>query len=550
MTQRAGRRAAPRGGDPGSTNGAPLKGWRRTRDGLLSVPIRCRREQWYLARVHPADAQNMEHAELRVRFLAGSTVLGQRCLTFHAVAGQAHPGELLGWIETPARATHVQLLLDSVEEGHRFQSLNFHPAAERDPKCHPLANVPRWTTCQPPFEIERVVLPAALAELQSLLPEQRVEVLRPGSLKQVARAARHAACILDPHWVRDAGLNWRDLERLAANGWLIVDLETTARLLHASAAGGVRTWNAAHGIMSARVEYADVPTRGFALQDVFPYGTITEYGSFMVRVLRADRAWKRQADQEGFATLLASETPESSQGADVLSAAKPVGHGELITTDLPWLVGDRSGTLLAPRLARHALRMHLAAPLADDVQYWNRWDDGQVVVRDIAELARRYAPLRTARWPAPHADRAQLGLLLPAPAGAARETVVIRTGRIDQLARHDGLPPEPMMIWIKFLARAAREQTAWAREHLAMRDIVWQFETAAGLKYASSFTPVTSPPHGTVRTLRLVNAATAPAAATPGEAFETWPCHEGVFGDGSLEWQAQWQARLAAFIGA
>ena len=105
-----------------------------------------------------------------------------------------------------------------------------------------------------------------------------------------------------------------------------------------------------------------------------------------MRVLRADRAWKRYADEHGFATLLASETPVARHCGDVLSAARPIGGGELIATDLPWLVAGLHGPLLAPRLAQHALRMHLAGPLDDRVQYWNRWDDGQIV------CARRVGP--------------------------------------------------------------------------------------------------------------------------------------------------------------
>ena len=166
---------------------------------------------------------------------------------------------------------------------------------------------------------------------------------------------------------------------------------------------------------------------------------------------------------------------------------RAVGGGELIVTDLPWLVAGGETPLLAPRVAEHLLRMHLAAPIKEHVQYWNRWDNADTVVRDIADLARRYAPLRAVRWASADAALVHLGLtLVPADAASGRH-LIVATGRIDNCAIHDGVPPEPMMIFMKWLAREVREQTDWAREYLSGLRVIWQFDAADGRKYAANY---------------------------------------------------------------
>ena len=64
-----------------------------------------------------------------------------------------------------------------------------------------------------------------------------------------------------------------------------------------------------HQIMSARVEYADVPTRGFAMQDVFPHATVRDGSTFELRALLHSAAWKRYARRTDFASILITETP-------------------------------------------------------------------------------------------------------------------------------------------------------------------------------------------------------------------------------------------------
>lgn len=523
----------------------PRGGWRaepqalRSRDRdhparEFSRPVRCRRDEWYLARAtSPQDG--LDALTLLVVFRGREGLLGQRRLRLHAVRGRGAQRELLGWIETPRRATHLQIGLPGLH-GPLVEEVVLHRVSERDPKCHPLANVPRWSSYRPPLTLHRVLLPESLSVLAPLLPECTVETLPgpPASAAALAKAARGSALVLDPEWVRTRRWSLADLERVAQSAWLLVDLETFAERL--TAAGRLETelvtHRSEHGTMSARCEYADVPTRGLALQDVVPFSVIDERGRFTARGIRPSRAWKRYADDTGLATLLSGETPWADRHGAVLSAMRPVGAGELLLTDLPWLVAGRWGPLMAPRLAAHLLRMHLAAPLADHLQYWNRWSDGNVVVRDIADLAGRYEPLRAVRWATVEPGVARLGVTLR-PGGPVRRHVLISTGRIDDLDRHDGLPPEPLMIVMRHLAREVRERTDWARAHLSDTAVTWQFDAADGVRYALLYeaAPEFDPPPEMLR-IRLVDAHEARSQASRAEHLLV--ADEGLHGDGSL----------------
>lgn len=502
-------------------------------------PVRCKRAEWYLVRARLVAGVVLRRSAMVVSFMRGSQLLSRRCVPLHA---GGPPGELLGWFRTPADVTHLRLALSAGASAGQFAELALHVVAERDPKCHPLANVPRWSTYRTSFTVRRVILPASLAGLRPLLAGMEVRVLAaPASLDDLARQARGAACVLDPRWVCSLRLGLSAVERVAAASWLIVDLETLAGLVTAAGAADVRPVRYAdqHGLMSARVEYADVPTRGFALQDVVPYATIDARGRFVQRGLKPGRAWKRYADEVGFATLLSGETPWADRHGAVLSAMRAVGGGELLATDLPWLLAGEHGTLVAPRVAAHLLRTHVALPVADCVQFWNRWDDGDTVVRDLADLARRYAPLHAVRWASPDPACAHLGIVLHPSVARPKRHLVIRTGRIDNLDAHDGLPAEPMAIFMKWLAREAREQTAWAQTHLARQIVTWQFDTASGLKYAANFDAADAcdvPP--TVVRVRL---------GAAGSAVQL-PDDEGLHGDGSIEFQERLACRLQRLI--
>jgi hypothetical protein len=536
-----------------------VRRWRWSPEGeLFSAPVRCKREQWYLARGFPADRAAASCADLQLTFLRDDEPLAQRSVRLDAVA-EAEPGEaLLGWVQAPDEATHLQVSLPEPSAARRFDQLVLHPVAERDPKCNALANVPRWSSYRPPFPIERVVLPASLEPLVDHLSGLEVEVLAtPRSVRKLAAKTAGAACVIDPAWVRGLKLGLTDLERVAAGSWMIVDLKTFATLINTDkpACTKIITHTSEHDIMSARVEYADVPTRGFAMQDVFPYGTLAGATAFSTRVLLATAAWKRYADETGFAALLASETPWEKKCGDVLSAARPIGRGELIVTDLPWLVAGEQGRLLAPRLARHALRMHLGAPLTDDVQYWNRWDDGRVVVRDIGDMPRHYPPLRAVRWASQERGVAQLGIALPADSNTAGSRhLMIRTGRIDQLSSHDGVPPEPMAIFMKWLAREVREQTRWAKRHLRGTTVTWQFDTADGAKYVLHFDSAAGT--ACARPTRTLTLRTGQGWSARPAAHRTnglarvikLPADAGVFGDRSLDYQADLSRRLRRWI--
>jgi hypothetical protein len=558
----------PPAANSNSSNGLPQGGlcagarttpWRwDARRPPRSLPLRCRREQWYVLCASGGDDAG-DGPPVVIEFLdEHADVLLRRCLS-PAPRGEAG-GPRLAWFQSPKTPATLRLLLPDAAAAARPKSIVVHAAAERDPKCHPLANVPRWCTHRPPFPIERVFaakeLADALASHTGLAVEAAAE---PSSLKQLARRIQGSACVLAGEWVQRLGWTFADVEKLASLSWLIVDLETAAKLVSVAGRAETRVVTHAdeHGLMSARVEYSDVETCGFALQDVLPCGWIDARGRFATRVLRRSASWRRFADRSGFATLLASETPWAEHTGDVLTAAAATGAGELIFSDVPWLAARRFGPLFAPRLMERLLRSHLGQPVPDPLQYWNRWDDETIVLRDLADLERRYPPLRTARWAGPP-GLAHVGIELPAPSPRLR--LVIRTGRIDQRDAHDGMPPEPMAIFMKWLAREVRERSAWALRHLDGVSVCWQFDSAAGLRYALHYHAADASQTPT-RTLVLRRASRGEAAPTP--APTTAPAagngdgrcdtaaiaaDDGLFGDGSFDVQERLTGLLRGWI--
>ena len=557
MAGASGKHSGPDGGL--EVRSDSVRRWNWTPSGeLVSNPVRCKREQWYLVRGFASNGDVGAGADLNLRFIRDDEIIEERCVALSSPASAEAGEALLGWVESPDDATHLQVRLPITSPARRLEKLTLHPVADRDPKCHPLANAPRWSVCEPRFPIDRVVLPASLESLSAHLGGLQIDVIRaPRSLRKLAAAAIGAACIVDPAWISDLGFSLRDLERVAAGSWMIIDLESLATLARASGAADTKitSYESEHEIMSARVDYADVHTRGFAMLDVLPYSTFVGRSSFGTRVLRANRSWKRYAAEAGFATLLASETPWEEKCDDVLSAARPVEQGELIATDLPWLVAGVHGRLLAPRLAEHLLRTHLAQPVGDQVQYWNSWDLSGVLLRDIGETPRRYPPLRAVRWKSGERGIASLGIVLPPIEESARtRNLMIRTGRIDRRGGHDGVPPEPMAIFIKWLTREWRERTRWAVRYLKNTSVTWQFDAGDGLKYALLYDSAAGIALASADATLLVRSGDLRTFETPTRerAADPWrmmvPSDAGVYGDRSFEYQTELTTRTRRWI--
>ena len=331
---------------------------------------------------------------------------------------------------------------------------------------------------------------------------------------------------------------------------MIIDLATFAELLNASGETTVKlvTRSSENEIMSARAEYADVPTRGFAMQDVFPYSTVRDGSTFETRVLQKTGAWKAYARRTDFASILTSETPWENRCGDILCAMRAFDLGELIVSDVPWLAAGELGPSLAPELTRHLLRMMLDMPVSDTVQYWNHWDDCAVLVRDLSETPKRYPPVRTVRWANESPELAHLGLALPAEDEPAQRVLMINSGRIDRRGAHDGVPPEPMAIFMKWLTRERREDTRWARRHLADTTVIWQFDTADGLKYATQFDSAAWLAEANITSLAVRTAPGGQFAIGRGSSVLEVPHDVGIHGDRSLAFQAELTVRLRKWI--
>jgi hypothetical protein len=543
----------PAGGIHDGTRGLRHWRWGRWTNGLLtSTPLRCGGDQWYLIRARPGRDHRLAQSGLTVLFQQGSQILEQRYVRLCATDGS--DGQLLlGWVHSPPHATRLSVQLEHADGRAPLAHLTWHAVAERHPKCHPLANVPRWSTMPSSACPQRLVLPRSLEQLSRLINHVEPQVAdAPGSIEELRALTRGATCVLDPAWLHGLGVTWAQLERLAEESWILLDLATAGRLLQAAHVADCEVvwYTARHGLMSARVEYSDVQTRGFAMKDVLPYGIVTPAGRFAVRVLRAKGGWRQYADDVGFATLLSSLTPWERRSGDVLCAARPTAGGELMITDLPWLLSGAFGQPAASHVAAHLLRMHVGAPLPDAVQYWNRWEDMDVVVRDLADVPHRCPPLKVARWATNDPRCARLGIVVTGLGARLRRHTIIQTGRIDAAAAHGGLPPEPMTIFMKWLAREVREQTNWARRHLTGRVVTWQFDTVAGLKYVCHFDSaawIGDLPVETVNVRLGPEAVTRPRRSPPNN--EIWlNDDEGLLGDRSLCFQEELTRRLCAWL--
>lgn len=510
--------------------------WQVRRGVWQSAPVRCSRESWYLVQAAPTDGLRAT-VDLLVTFYSVGHALEQRAVRLACAHDPGAGPEAYAWIEVPERVTHLSVTLPDAAAVRRLATLHLYPVSERDPVAHPVANTPRWSKLHTPQPVTRLRVPPNLAGLADVLPGLTVEPIEPPRTHaELVRAACDAAYVVERMAAARLGLTWAALAHLATRSHVFIDLATAADVLGRA---GVQTraldYHDPHGLMSARVEYADVATRGFALQDVLPMSTLEPRGGFALRVLRNSRAWRKHAAAHSVATLLSSETPWVSHRGDVVSAALPTAGGELLLTDLPWIVAGVHGPQVAPRLAAHLLRMHLGLPLGDHLQYWLRGEGTTIIVRDIADLARRYAPLQPVRWAAPHGHVAHLGLTLPASPGARRHCV-FHTGRIDTMDLHDGLPPESLMIFMRWLAREQREQTAWARRYLGDLVVTWQFDVQHATKYATNFDSAAVLPRPTyAHAVRFAaDEQRAKEVATRRLPTITLPHDEGLLGDGSL----------------
>ena len=520
--------------------------WRSGGD-LVCAPLRCRKEQSYFVRCRPRPDAQVDVAEMCVHFQDAGEPAGRRRVMLNAAYGNPPTGDLYGWFETPAESTHFQLRFAASAAAGAFDHIGIFPISERAAVSHPAANIPPGAH-RPPNHIRRVVLPASLESIAGDLAELELEIAaEPASRRALIERVRDSAWILDPEWVKRLRLGWGDLERLASLSWMIADLETVAGLLREDRGvkADVKRIRSDRDIPCAKVVYADVATRGFALHDVLPYATVDSDGRFGMRTMTGDRSWRRYADEFAFATLLSYAQSSNEKYPDVLSAARPIGGGELIATDLPWLLAGAHGPLVAPRLARHLLAMHLAGPLDERLQYWVPSREPNIVLREIAELPRHHPGLRAIRWSTGGDGVMHLGLTLESDAAnGARRHLIVQTGRIDHRRGATSLPPEAMMCLMKHLAVETRESTEWARRHLAGMTLTWQFDSEADECFRHVYGSAECVTGGVATAPTVVclideELNRVPDTMVDGAKKLSIGVRHGVLGDGSIDYQRE-----------
>jgi hypothetical protein len=511
----------------------------------------CLPGQWYLARGQAAG--QVSSAQVLLAFVDRSGQAVPQLVRLEALSSEPVDGPLLGYVRSPEQAATVRWVWPRAGPDNPLTRLTLVPTTDCAVRSHPLANVPRWSRLVSPCQVERVIVPPGLEALTAVTGLPRVEVLRPRSAGQLARALRGAACVLDAAWIHRFKLDWRRLVQLAGESSILVSLHSGAELLRRAGLAEVElvVRRPRRQVPAACVECSDAATRGFALQDCFPFGAVDPDGNLEQRALCGGRAWQRCADSAGLTTLLSAPDPARGR-RDVLCARLGTGCGQVLLTDIPWLIAGGRGRLIAPRLLEHLLRMQLGVPADDAIQYWHRADDTQVLLRDLSDISDRYPPLQATRRTDPDACCARFSIVLPATDGAGAGMLVVSTGRIDPADLHDGLPPEPLVILMKMLSREAQERSPWAQRYLRRVSVVWHFESRTGLRYAGRY-PAARLDLRKAEVVRLRSGA-GPDASTgsdglPAPSFEeVLTLRDGPLGDGSLEFQAALQARLRRWV--
>lgn len=513
-------RATPQGGMIGPRG--RVRRWRWSDDGsVCSVPVRCGGDQSYLVR---ASTRNGEPCELVCHFLLRSGESAWQRVGIGAGDG-CHDGRL-ACVTTPDHCTHLSIAVPREMAG-ALASVQFWKADEPPTESHPLANVPRWSEYARPIVPRRVIVPAGLECIGEHVRGPAVEV-DPRSAARVA-AWRGCAVVLGAEEVRRLAMGWAGLRRRAAGSIVLVSLDALGALLaRGMFAGGVEGETAAENtagggcatsagggcatsggdcatttavdgrvrrrrareVRSCVVEYAGWATRGFALQDAVPCCAAGGGGRFVASAWSGGRGWRRFAEEQGIIRLLSLRPDGSSRAA--VSLACPLESGAIIASDLPWLLARGLGEPVAAGNIGRMVNAHLGGEVAEETQYWSVSESVTRVVRDVAELCRRYEPLRAIRWATTADEPLALGVTLGMGADTTGRTVlrgkagagghvVLRTGRIDLPSELGGVPAEAMMIVMKQLARRVRDGTiGWRR----VQRVTWQFEAAAGQLHA------------------------------------------------------------------
>lgn len=528
-------------------NGRRMLRWRWSACGGVhcSRDFRCSAEQWYVVRgvvkteSSETDAFAASPSDLVVRFFSGGREIARRPVALERLPRLDNRHERIGWFQAPMHAESMNVeVAASIAE--TFDWIAFRRVVDRRACSHPIASIPSWTAYAPSMAIRSVLLPQRLAGLETFLPADMVgELPTPAALAEIEDAITGAAWILDPKWIPRLKLDWKSLVRLAARSRVLIDLDTASRLLGDAhllrVEADERTYT--HDIPGARVEYADAETRGFALMDVFPWAAVDERGRFVTRVLNGGKCWDAPARRLGFNTLLTSDAVAGGRGTQVIAAAMDVGGPErgesraairieyddqevvdccgngdtrmsrrsgqlakhptsgssgrsIVISDAPWLLAGRWGMPVAAELVAHVLRMQLGLPFESHGQYLAPTDQPELLIRDVADFARRYPPMRPVRWTNGDGGTLRLGITYPIPPetnGVLRAAsglhVLIRTGRCDGEGGL-GFPAEVMMVLMRTLWRDEK-----LRRTLLPRAgrVTWQFESASGRRYASCY---------------------------------------------------------------
>ena len=405
----------------------------------------------------------------------------QEVLRTPALHRSTDPVDLCACYHAPEGVRKVRLSI-GVHEARGsvcVYQVRFIRILEPDDEGHALAVAPAAVALSPPLKVGSVTVCSESAGTRPItgilagsLGARNVHTLAPAELR--AGSDVGDALLLPDAEPPRAVRSLTALTKLAEERIVIISLPAFAKLAEPHLK--LRRIEQDDDPICAKVVYADYATRGFVLQDIFPYawGGKT-LGSFVQQQFRRTPAQKEFCRKHGLLTLLESMCDQEATSDRPICFQKPTKEGSLFVLDLEPAEG-RTSTFGTPVLALHLLLTILGKTQAPLGRYVYPQEREMTLREEIRELAVRFAGVRvhdadipieqvteqlvTVAW-----DDETYGLPLP-----ARPALLVRSG----LEAGDLASVYGVWTWLRELVHPEPYSCPYARELLSRFRLAWE----------------------------------------------------------------------------
>ena len=385
------------------------------------------------------------------------------------------------YYQTPenAKQLDVRVTLRGVEGQATIDSVRVVQIEEPEVCSHPLAVPPPPHGYPAPRRSESVIVfgdtPAAtkLAELIGLrLGADRVHVRPP---KDALTNTPPADAMIFPSTDRPPGrLTLGRLHRLAENATVVIGLEAFAALADKTSEKRIKTRRIEQDVEPphARVGFGNFITRGFALNDVFPYWwNAARTGVYVQRVLHNTPALRKFTGKAGYETILFNEGETDASSGHPLCLFKPTEQGGVLVLDTDPIVTQTTSEDEST-LPLHLLFNGLGMPQSTLGQFIVPNFDVDALAEELDDMGRRFPAVRVhrvatddpRRWIEIGGMPEGFGLPMALP-----PVILIRTGA--RTESWDGV--YGALLWIKNLFRPPPFTVPYTPALLAKRRIAW-----------------------------------------------------------------------------